>query len=148
MSTIVSSLLLGLVAGVVRSMFGIDGGLIMMPGMILILAFGQREALGTSLMAQLLPVGLLAVAEYWRRGEVNVRAALVIGVGLFVGAWLGARLVGLIPKEPMKQAYGIFLIVVGLYFLLAPGTPAPRRSAPLEVTGQTVLPGSQAHSGK
>ena len=122
-------ILLGLVAGVVGGMFGIGGGLIMVPALILLYQFDQSHAFGTSLFAQLLPVGLLGVAEYWRRGQVNMNAGLCIALGLFVGAWIGARLVGVIPKEPMKQAYGVFLLAVGVYFLLAPSTPKPKQAS-------------------
>jgi uncharacterized membrane protein YfcA len=129
---------LGLVAGVIGAMFGIGGGLIMVPALILLFAFEQRTATGTSLLAQLLPVGLLGVAEYWRRGELNVGAGLAMAAGLFVGSWAGARLVGSIPRDVMRQAYGVFLVVVGLYFLLVPtlpksklpGAPLPGDAAP------------------
>ena len=77
---------LGLAAGIVGGMFGIGGGLIMVPGLILAFGLGQKEATGTSLFAQLLPVGLLGVREYWQRGEVNLGVGLSMVAGLFVGA--------------------------------------------------------------
>lgn len=148
--------LLGLTAGVVGGMFGIGGGLIMVPALILLYGFEQRTAFGTSLFAQLLPVGLLGVAEYWRRGEIRIGDGLGLAAGLFVGAWIGGRLVGLVPREPMKQTYGAFLIIVGLYFLLAPSTPArrvgttpatgDRAGAPPAVSGPGAVAGSdQVH---
>jgi uncharacterized membrane protein YfcA len=74
-------------------------------------------------------VGLLGVREYWARSEIQVTGGLWIALGLFFGAWLGGRLTGLIPKEPMKQGYGIFLVAVGLYFLLSPNTPTRKPAA-------------------
>lgn len=122
---------LGLMAGVVGGMFGVGGGLIIVPALILVFGFDQKMAFGTSLLAQLLPVGLLGVVEYWRRDQIQVGAGLSIAVGLLVGAWLGAMLTGLIPRDPMKQAYGGFLVLVGLYFLLSPSPPErkPRSGA-------------------
>ena len=62
----------GLGAGVVGGMFGIGGGLIIVPALMLGFGLDQKTATGTSLMAQLLPVAVLAVIEYWRRGEIRV----------------------------------------------------------------------------
>lgn len=121
---------LGLSAGVLGGMFGIGGGLIMVPALVLIFGFDLKTATGTSLMAQLLPVGLLGVREYWERSEVAVVPGLWIALGLLFGVWLGGRLVGLIPPSSMKRAYGAFLIVVGLYMLLSsPSKLSPRRPA-------------------
>ena len=105
---------LGLAAGIIGGMFGIGGGLIMVPGLILLFGFGQKDATGTSLFAQLLPVGLLGVQQFWQRGEINVAAGLAMAAGLFVGAWLGAMFVGSISPQRMKQGYGLFLLCVGL----------------------------------
>jgi len=129
---------LGLGAGVVGGMFGIGGGLIIVPALVLGFGFGQKTATGTSLLAQLLPVAFLAVREFWKRGEVDVPSGLGIAVGLLFGTLLGAMLTGLLPPAQMKRAYGIFLIVVGAYFLIstrsAPSNPvepaAPTRSTP------------------
>jgi uncharacterized membrane protein YfcA len=122
-------LTLGLVAGVIGGMFGIGGGLIMVPALVLFFGFDIKTATGTSLCAQLLPVGLLGVREYWRRGEINIGAGLWIALGLLFGALLGARLAGRLSPASMKRAYGVFLVVVGLYFTLVPSGPGAKKSA-------------------
>jgi uncharacterized membrane protein YfcA len=122
--------LVGIIAGTIGGMFGIGGGLIMVPALILIFGYDQRTAAGTSLLAQLLPVGLLGVAEYWQRSEVRLHHGLCMAIGLVVGAWAGAWLNGLVPREQAKQVYGIFLVLVGLYFLFSPGAPAARAIRP------------------
>lgn len=127
---LVPMVVLGVAAGIIGGMFGIGGGLVIVPALILFLSYGQKEAIGTSLLAQLLPVGLLGVFEYWRRNEVNVSHGLAIAVGLLFGAWIGSLLAGAIPKEPMKQGYGVFLIAVGLYFLISPSTPKGKSDQP------------------
>ncbi len=120
---------LGLVAGVVGGMFGIGGGLVIVPALVILYEFDQKTATGTSLLAQLLPVALLAVLAYAKRGEVDVPRGLGIALGLLFGTLIGAQLAGLIPPTTMKRAYGIFLIVVGTYFVLgtrtAPASPPP-----------------------
>ena len=114
---------LGLGAGVVGGMFGIGGGLIIVPALILGFGFDQKTATGTSLLAQLLPVAFLAVREFWRRGEVDIPSGLGIAAGLFFGTLIGAILTGLIPPHVMKRGYGVFLVLVGIYFLV--GTKSP-----------------------
>ncbi len=140
---------LGLVAGIFGGMFGIGGGLVMVPALILVFGYEQRSAFGTSLMAQLLPVGLLGVLEYWRRNQIQVASGLWIALGLFIGALIGARLTGLIPKEPMKQSYGLFLVVIGVYFLLSPSTPQgrpqPSTVDPAPSTAAVTAPASATH---
>jgi uncharacterized membrane protein YfcA len=123
---VVRMVVLGLTAGVVGGMFGIGGGLIMVPALILLFGFEQRHAIGTSLLAQLLPVGILGVAEYWGRGEVRVGAGLAMAGGLLFGAWAGGYLTGVVPKETAKQLYGGFLLLVGMYFLFWPSTPGKK----------------------
>ncbi|WP_435007076.1 TSUP family transporter [Tundrisphaera lichenicola] len=113
---------LGLGAGVVGGMFGIGGGLIIVPALILIFGLDPKTATGTSLMAQLLPVAGLAVLEFWRRGEVDIPRGLGIAAGLVVGTLGGALLAGLLSPATMKRSYGVFLVVVGLYFLIGTRT--------------------------
>jgi uncharacterized protein len=116
-------LVLGLGAGVLSGMFGIGGGLVIVPMLILILGFDPKTAVGTSLFALLLPTGLLGVLEYWRRDEMRFLPGLLIALGLFCGAYFGARLTGAISASTMKRAYAVFLILVAIYFLL---TSSPR----------------------
>ncbi len=120
----------GLGAGVVGGMFGIGGGLIIVPALMLGFGLDQKTATGTSLLAQLLPVAILAVREYNRRGEIEVGWGLAIAAGLVFGTLAGARLTGLLSPTSMKRLYGVFLIAVGLYFLVG-GTVKPRARPPI-----------------
>jgi uncharacterized membrane protein YfcA len=115
----------GLGAGVVGGMFGIGGGLIIVPALMLAFGLDQKTATGTSLLAQLLPVAVLAVVEYSRRGEIRVGWGLAIATGLVFGTLLGAKLTGLMKPADMKRLYGVFLVAVGIYFLFG-GTVKPR----------------------
>lgn len=110
----------GLVGGLLSGAFGIGGGLVIVPGLVILAGFGLREAAGTSLAALLLPVGVLGALEYWRAGEVNVAAAALIAVGLLVGAYLGARFSLGLPVELVGRAFGVLLLVVGVKFALFP----------------------------
>ena len=73
---------------------GSAGGLIIVPVLIVFFEFDPKTAVGTSLFALLLPTGLLGVLEYWRRGEMRFLTGFLIALGLFCGAYFGARLTG------------------------------------------------------
>lgn len=117
--TLLAFLLLGLFAGLLSGLFGIGGGLVIVPLLILLFRKSMTEAVGTSLGALLLPVGALAVMEYHRRGAVDWRAAGMLAVGMTLGAWFSARtLVGVLPPIWLHRGFGILLIVTGIKFLL------------------------------
>ncbi len=109
---------LGLLAGVAAGLFGIGGGLIIVPFLILVMKLNAREAFGTSLAAIIPPVGLLGVMEYYRAGAINIRYAALIAVGMVIGAYFGAKVMLSLPGDAVKKAYGVFLIVIGARFLL------------------------------
>jgi uncharacterized membrane protein YfcA len=110
--------LIGLVSGVLSGMFGIGGGLVMVPGLIVLLGMTIKQAAGTSLAALLLPVGILGVLEYWRAGQIDVRVAAVLAVGLLIGVFIGARLALGLPSELVQRAFGVLLVVVGVRLAL------------------------------
>ncbi len=114
-----SILFLGLLAGVVGGMFGIGGGLLMVPGMVLLLGFSDKQAVGTSLATILLPVGILGVIEHYRAGNVDLRVAALLGVGFVFGSFAGAALINqpFISKNTFKLMYAIFLILVAAKYL-------------------------------
>src|SRR5579862_7777892 len=89
---VVAFLVIGLVAGIASGIFGIGGGVLIVPALAFFSGFSQEQSVGTSLAVLLPPVGLAAVLEYYRNGNVNLKAAIFIALGVFVGAWLGALL--------------------------------------------------------
>ncbi len=117
---LVQMLLIGLVAGVAGGMFGIGGGAIMVPAMVLIVGLDQKFATGTSIAAQILPIGILGAAVYYRSGNINIKYAVMIAVGLVIGNFFGALFANqpFISSEMMKKLYGIFLLLIGLRYLV------------------------------
>jgi uncharacterized membrane protein YfcA len=109
--------LTGLAAGVLSGLFGIGGGVIIVP-LLLLLGFTVQQAAGTSLAALLLPVGLLGAIQYWQAGQVNVLHAGLLAIGLLLGAFLGARLGLSLPAEVVQRAFGVLLVLVGLRLAL------------------------------
>jgi uncharacterized membrane protein YfcA len=108
---------IGLVAGVFAGMFGVGGGLIIVPALLLLLNLKETEAIGTSLAALIPPVGLLGAFEYYRSGYINVLYAALIAAGLFVGAYFGARITIGLPPQLIRRIYAIFLMAIAARML-------------------------------
>lgn len=106
--------LIGLAAGILSGLFGIGGGVIIVPLLVLLIGLTAQQAAGTSLAALLLPVGLFGVIQYWQAGQINVLHAALLAVGLLIGAYLGARLGLSIPSETVQRAFGVLLLVLGV----------------------------------
>lgn len=103
---------IGFSAGILSGLFGIGGGVVIVPALILLARLTPITATGTSLAALLLPVGALGAWEYYKRGHLNVPAALFIALGLLFGAWLGARLAQQLSPVQLKRAFAVFLVLV------------------------------------
>lgn len=108
-------LLIGIVAGVASGLFGIGGGVLIVPGLVFLLGFSQHAATGTSLAILLPPVGIAAVLEYYRHGNVDLKAAFIVAAALLVGAWVGALLANHIKDVYLRLAFGVFVVGVGIY---------------------------------
>ena len=107
-------IVIGLAAGVLAGMFGIGGGIVIGPALILLAKFQPQLATGTSLGALLLPVGALGAWEYWRRGHLDIPAALWIALGLFLGAWVGARIAQSLTGPQLQKTFAIFLVLIAI----------------------------------
>lgn len=105
---------IGLIAGVLAGLFGIGGGLLIVPALVLVARMPIQVATGTSLGALLLPAGLLGALVYYRAGNLNVKAALLIALGLFVGAWFGAHLAQVIRTPTLTRLFAVFLVAVAV----------------------------------
>jgi uncharacterized membrane protein YfcA len=110
----------GLLAGVASGLFGIGGGLVIVPALVVLLHYDQKRAVGTSLAALLPPVNLLAVASYYEKGKVDLASAAIIACGLVFGAFFGARIALGLPSTTVKRLYGVFLLVVSMRFIFQP----------------------------
>ncbi|MDQ2665288.1 MAG: sulfite exporter TauE/SafE family protein [Gemmatimonadota bacterium] len=103
---------IGLAAGLLSGLFGIGGGIIIVPLLVLLMKMEPHTATGTSLMALLLPVGALAVWEYHKVGHVNVAGGLLIALGLFVGAYFGAKVGLSLNPFVTKRVFAVFLLLI------------------------------------
>jgi len=115
-------LCIGLAAGVLSGMFGIGGGIVIVPALVLLSNFSTKTALGTSLGALLLPVGLLGAYAYWENGNLDVRASLLIAVGLTLGVAAGARLAQVLPGPLLQRLFAVFLMMLAVRLWLEAGS--------------------------
>jgi uncharacterized membrane protein YfcA len=107
-------ILIGAGAGVLAGLFGIGGGVVIVPALLYFARMSPLTATGTSLGALLLPVGALGAWEYHRTGNLDIRAALMIAVGLFFGAFFGAKLAHVLTAIQLKRAFAVFLVLVAV----------------------------------
>lgn len=109
-------LLLGIAAGVLSGLFGIGGGIVMVPSLIVIFGMDILDANATSLAAMLLPVGILGVWAYYKAGYINVKESLWISLGLFVGSFLGGEFAVNISQSLLSKLYAAILFYVALSY--------------------------------
>ena len=114
-------LAIGLVAGVLSGLFGIGGGILIVPALIFFAKFPTKLALGTSLGALLLPVGLLGAYTYYKGGNLDIRASLLIALGLFFGAWGGARLAQVLPAATLQRMFAVFIALMAVRLWIEAG---------------------------
>ena len=114
MVSLLGYVLLGLVAGTASGLFGIGGGIIIIPALVYFFHLGQHQAQGTTLALMVLPIGLLAALKYYSQGWVNLKIALLICLGFFFGGLVGASIAGTIPDLPLKRMFGVLLLGVAV----------------------------------
>lgn len=117
------SLLIGLsigsIAGILSGLFGIGGGIVIVPMLVAFLKFAPSKAVGTSLAAMLLPVGIMAVWKYAKVGDVDFRVASALALGIFFMAYVGAHLGLSIGNTWVSRGFGVLLLLVGIKFIVA-----------------------------
>jgi len=132
-------LLIGLGAGVLSGLFGLGGGIVIVPALIFLARMPAQTATGTSLAALLLPVGALGAYEYYKHGHLNMVAAALIALGLFLGAGFGARFALMISGLTLRRLLAVMLAVIAVRMWFSQpraaaktpaAAPAPEASAP------------------
>ena len=102
-------LLLGLAVGVLVGLLGVGGGVVLVPAMVYLLGMDQHLSQGTSLFILLPPIGLGALREYWRQGQVDLKAGILCALGMLFGAYGGSLVALPIPSRHLQGLFGCFL---------------------------------------
>ena len=114
MLTIILLISIGLIAGILSGFFGIGGGVIIVPALIYICGFSQLKAQGTSLAILLPPVGILAFIQYYKRGNVDIKAGMIIAIALVLGSVIGSRFVHSISPNILRKGFAVFMVVISV----------------------------------
>lgn len=112
-------LLMATLVGVAGGLFGVGGGALLVPLLVLLFGFEQHHAQGTSLVALVPPTGLLAFLNYSHAGEVNWTVGLMIMPGVFFGAMAGTRLAQNLSTEVLRRTVAVVVFVIGLWEISA-----------------------------
>lgn len=122
---IVEILLIGVAAGLGVGLLGIGGGIVLVPAMVHLLHMDQHLAQGTSLLVLLPPIGLGALRQYWKAGNVDLRTGLFCALGMILGAYIGGTIAVPLSTHVLKGLFGGFLMFssVLLWFKAKPAQP-------------------------
>jgi uncharacterized protein len=102
---------LGLVGGVLSGLFGVGGGILFVPVLVLVLGLTQVHAEATSLLA-ILPTVIAGAWQQHRYGNVDWRAALLVGLGSIAGVEGGVQLAKALPEDVLRRLFAVFMLVV------------------------------------
>ena len=120
----------GVLVGMLSGLLGIGGGVVLVPGLILLFGFSQAEAQGTSLAVMIPPIGLFAAMVYYQHGYVRLPVVGLIAVGFMAGALLGAKIVPHLPLATLRLGFGILLLYIGFAFILNPRNNSGQSALP------------------
>jgi uncharacterized membrane protein YfcA len=107
----------GAAAGLLAGFLGIGGGVLLVPLMVGLFSVGQHRAHGTSL-AIIVPIAIVGTIVYGLRGDVNWTLVGAIGAGSVLGAVVGAKAMMKVPADRLRQAFGVYTIVVAVLLLM------------------------------
>lgn len=117
MYNIILFIVIGLLAGILSGLFGIGGGVIIVPALIYLCSFSQLKAQGTSLAVLLPPVGILGFIEYYKKGNVDIRGGITICLMVLIGSLVGSKIAQAISPDLLKKGFALFMIAVSLKML-------------------------------
>jgi uncharacterized protein len=124
-----------LTVGILVGLLGIGGGVVLVPALVYLLHYDQHLAQGTSLLILLPPIGLGAVREYWKNGQVDRRAGFYCALGFLIGGYGGGKIAVPMPSNVLKAIFGCFLMMSAVLLwrkTRAMHVPDPRNASPPE----------------
>ncbi|MGL5253865.1 MAG: TSUP family transporter [Brevinema sp.] len=114
----ISIILFGLLAGILSGAFGIGGGIVIVPALVMLMGFDQRLAQGTSLAMFLIAPSILGTITYFRAGNVSIKSAALLWIGAFIGTFISAYVINnVIPDNAMiyvRRSFCILMIIIAV----------------------------------
>jgi len=111
--------IIGLAGGVASGLLGIGGAIIMVPALVFILGFSQHTAQGTTLIAMIPPIGILAAIQYYKAGHADIKTAAIIAALFIIGALLGSKLALKLDAHTLKKLFGFVLLYISAKMILS-----------------------------
>jgi uncharacterized protein len=109
--------LIGLGAGFLGALFGVGGGIVIVPALVVLCGFAAREAAATSLTAVLVTASVGSVT-YGIHGDVKPGAAAIVGLPAILGVIVGTAAQQRIPVHQLTYAFAVLLVAVGIRLLV------------------------------
>lgn len=110
---------IGLMAGILSGFVGIGGGVVIVPALMYTLSMTQYQAQGTSLFILLLPVGILAVMNYYKSGHINWQFGIIVAAAFVIGGYFGSKLALRISPSIVKIVFGVLMTYVSIKMILS-----------------------------
>lgn len=110
-------IIIGFAAGMLGGMIGLGGGLIIVPALVYFLSFSQHKAQGTSLGLLILPVAILGVMNYYKKGHVDVKVVALLALGFVAGSFLGSKWALSLPQGTIKKVFALFILILSIKML-------------------------------
>ncbi len=114
---VITLVLIGLFAGILSGFIGVGGGVVIVPALVYILGLTQHQAQGTSLLIMLPPVGILAVMNYYKAGQINWMYGIIIAAAFIVGGYFGSKLSLKLSPGLVKLSFGVLMAYVSIMMI-------------------------------
>ncbi|MBI2257636.1 MAG: sulfite exporter TauE/SafE family protein [Flavobacteriia bacterium] len=117
--SIILLLVIGLAAGIISGFIGVGGGIIIVPALVYVMHMTQHEAQGTSLLLMLPPIGIFAVMNYYKAGQLNLKYGFIIALAFVFGAYFGSKLSLKLHPSIVKLVFGLILVYVSFKIIVS-----------------------------
>lgn len=117
--TILLLALIGIMSGMLSGFVGVGGGIIIVPALVFLFGMGQHMAQGTSLFILLLPIGFLAVSNYWKAGQINWQYGLVVALMFVVGSYFGSKMALKLSPGLVKLVFGMIMVAISVKLMVS-----------------------------
>ncbi len=117
--TIFFLVIIGVSSGILSGFVGVGGGIIIVPALVFLLGLTQHQAQGTSLFILLLPVGILAVWNYWKAGQINWGYGLIIAITFVIGGYIGSRMSLKLSPNVVKLIFGVIMLLISVKLIVS-----------------------------
>ncbi|HLO70962.1 MAG TPA: sulfite exporter TauE/SafE family protein [Flavipsychrobacter sp.] len=117
LTTVLLLMLIGVIAGMMSSLVGIGGGVIIVPALVLIFGLNQKTAQGTSLLLLSLPVAFAGAYNYYKAGHADWKIALILAVTFVIGGFFGSKIALGLEVSVVKKIFAVFMIIIAVKYL-------------------------------